>query len=228
VLPRLDRADWLRNCRRFRVEASDRRLGTVEDVGFGADSEPAVLIVRACLCRRRVGHVHVDQIETIVPEQERIILRRSPRIVWHEEGGREGAAAEEPLQPSASPGAPGGSRPWPLGAPPAHHAGAAARPSAPGGGAAPPFPGVRPAEVALTLEEAKTAIRAAGGDVIQVGFLARAYLRQREEGPESAETAAARERLCELLTTRLRDRQLLALEGRFELLEEPVARKHTA
>jgi hypothetical protein len=62
------------------------------------------------------------------------------------------------------------------------------------------------------------AIRAGGGDVIQVGFLARAYLRQREEEPESAETAAARERLCALVAKRLKDRKLLAPDGRFELL----------
>jgi hypothetical protein len=82
MLPGFDRAYWLRNCQRFQVEAPDHRLGTVDDVGFGADSEPAVLVVRAGLFKRRVGHVPVDQIETIVPEEEKIILHRSPRIFW--------------------------------------------------------------------------------------------------------------------------------------------------
>ena len=229
MLPGFDRAYWLRNCRRFQVEAPDRRLGTVDDVGFGADGEPAVLILRAGLFRRRVGHVPVDQIEAIVPEEERIVLHRSPRIFWQsEERAREESATVEPLQPSVPPGAPGPEETVAPASPSAPPASASARPSGLGREAAPFRPGERPAEVALTLEEAKRAIRAAGGDVIQVGFLARAYLRQREEEPESAATAAARERLCELVATRLRDRKLLAPEGRFELLEEPVARKHTA
>ena len=56
---------------------------------------------------------------------------------------------------------------------------------------------------------------------MQVGFLARAYRRQREEEPESRETAVARKRLSELVAKRLRDRKLLEPDGRFELLEEP-------
>jgi len=145
-----------------------------------------------------------------------------------EEPTSEGPATEEPTQPPAPPGAPAAEQTAAPGAPPAEPASGFARPSAPGGEVAPALPEEPPARVSLTLEEAKTAIRAAGGDVIEAGFLASAYLRHREEEPESAETAAARERLCELVATRLRDRKLLAPEGRFELLEEPVARKHTA
>ncbi|MGH3014970.1 MAG: hypothetical protein ACRDNN_08480, partial [Gaiellaceae bacterium] len=92
---------------------------------------------------------------------------------------------------------------------------------------APVLPAEPPATVSLTVDEAKTAIRAAGGDVIQLGFLANAYRRQREEEPASRETAAARERLSELAARRLKDRGLLAPEGRFELLEEPAEREHT-
>jgi hypothetical protein len=76
-----------------------------------------------------------------------------------------------------------------------------------------------PAKVSLTLAEAKEAIRAAKGDVIQVGFLAGAYRRHREEDPRSRETAAARAQLCELIAKRLRDRKLLAPDGVFELRE---------
>jgi hypothetical protein len=76
-----------------------------------------------------------------------------------------------------------------------------------------------PARVSLTLDEAKEAIRAAKGDVIQVGFLAGDYKRQQEEDPGSRETAAARAQLCELIATRLRDRKLLAPDGVFELRE---------
>jgi hypothetical protein len=76
-----------------------------------------------------------------------------------------------------------------------------------------------PARVSLTLDEAKEAIRAAKGDVIQVGFLASEYRRQREDDPRSRETAAARAQLCEVIATRLRDRKLLAADGVFELRE---------
>jgi hypothetical protein len=76
-----------------------------------------------------------------------------------------------------------------------------------------------PARVSLTLDEAKEAIRAAKGDVIQVGFLAGDYKRHQEEDPRSGETRAARAQLCELIATRLRDRKLLAPDGVFELRE---------
>src|SRR5919198_3389034 len=73
--------------------------------------------------------------------------------------------------------------------------------------ASPPAPEEElPGRVSLRLDEAKEAIRAAKGDVIQVGFLAAEYSRHRDEDPRSAETRAARAQLCELIATRLRDR----------------------
>jgi hypothetical protein len=80
-----------------------------------------------------------------------------------------------------------------------------------------------PTNVSLTIDEAKGAIREAGGDVIQVGFLASAYRRHLEEDPASSETAASRKRLRELVSKRLKDRGLLASDGTFELREEPRA-----
>jgi outer membrane biosynthesis protein TonB len=74
-----------------------------------------------------------------------------------------------------------------------------------------------PAQVTLTIDEAKGVIKEAGGDVIQVGFLASAYRRNLQEDPESQETAAARKRLRELVGTRLKDRGLLAADGVLEL-----------
>jgi hypothetical protein len=74
-----------------------------------------------------------------------------------------------------------------------------------------------PAQVSLTIDEAKGVIKEAGGDVIQVGFLASAYRRQFEEDPESAETAASRKKLRELVGQRLKDRGLLASDGVLEL-----------
>jgi hypothetical protein len=74
-----------------------------------------------------------------------------------------------------------------------------------------------PARVTLTIDEAKGVIKDAGGDVIQVGFLASAYRRNLEEDPESTETAASRKRLRELVGKRLKDRGLLASDGILEL-----------
>ena len=105
---------------------------------------------------------------------------------------------------------------------------AAPRRPQPSPGPSPVPPAEPPAAVSLTVDEAKTAIRAAGGDVIQIGFLANAYRRQREEEPAGKETAAARRRLAELVAKRLKDRKLLAAEGRLELLEEPPPSPHAA
>jgi len=133
------------------------------------------------------------------------------------ERAREGPAIEEPTQPPERARAPAAKQTAAPAAPPVKPTSSSAHASVPGE-EAPSLADEPPAELSLTLEEAKTAIRAGGGDVIQVGFLARAYLRQREEEPESAETAAGRERLCALVATRLKDRKLLAPDGRFELL----------
>ena len=80
-----------------------------------------------------------------------------------------------------------------------------------------PEPETAPTEVALTIDEAKEAIREAGGDVIQVGFLASAYRRHHDEDPTSGETAASRKKLRELVGKRLKDRGLLAADGTVEL-----------
>jgi hypothetical protein len=74
-----------------------------------------------------------------------------------------------------------------------------------------------PAQVTLTIDEAKGVIKEAGGDVIQVGFLASAYRRNLEDDPESQETAASRKRLRELVGKRLKDRGLLASDGIVDL-----------
>jgi hypothetical protein len=74
-----------------------------------------------------------------------------------------------------------------------------------------------PAQITLTIDEAKGVIKEAGGDVIQVGFLASAYRRQFEEDPQSAQTAASRKKLRELVGQRLKDRGLLAADGVLEL-----------
>jgi hypothetical protein len=87
----------------------------------------------------------------------------------------------------------------------------------------PDEPEQAPAALTLTIEEAKATIKEAGGDVIQVGFLASAYRRQLEDDPESAETAAARKRLGDLVAKRLKDRGLLAPDGSVELRDEAAS-----
>jgi hypothetical protein len=77
-----------------------------------------------------------------------------------------------------------------------------------------------PAALTLTIDEAKATIKEAGGDVIQVGFLASAYRRQLGDDPQAAETAAARTRLGDLVAKRLKDRGLLAPDGSVELRDE--------
>ena len=74
-----------------------------------------------------------------------------------------------------------------------------------------------PAQLTLTIDEAKGVIKEAGGDVIQVGFLASAYRRNLEDDPHSQETAASRKRLRELVGKRLKDRGLLASDWILEL-----------
>jgi hypothetical protein len=147
---------------------------------------------------------------------------------WHRrvETARQEQTTEEPIsEEPTEPSAPAASaQAEPVAGRPGHPASAFARPYAPEEEVAPALTAEPPQAVWLTIDEAKTAIRAAGGDVIQIGFLARAYLRQREEEPAGREATAARKRLCDLVAKRLEDRKLLAPDGRFELLEEPPTR----
>jgi outer membrane biosynthesis protein TonB len=126
--------------------------------------------------------------------------------------------ADEPEAPPAPVSSPSRPEPVPADPPPAAH-------EVPPEQAPPeePSPPEVPAQVSLTIDEAKGVIREAGGDVIQVGFLASAYRRNLEEDPGSAETAASRKRLRELVGKRLKDRGLLAPDGSFELRESSAA-----
>jgi hypothetical protein len=76
----------------------------------------------------------------------------------------------------------------------------------------PTAPADVPAPLSLTLEEATTALRAAGADTIRVGFLARAYARAGD-----AQRVEARLLLVSVLEERLRTRDLLLPGQGFEL-----------
>ena len=66
---------WLRNCQGFRVERDGKKLGVVDDVLFGRQSEPATLLVRTGLFRLGLYAISVDDIGKIDPRSLRIILR---------------------------------------------------------------------------------------------------------------------------------------------------------
>jgi hypothetical protein len=69
------RTYWLRNCQGFRVEQGGKKLGVVDDVLFGRQSEPATLLVRSGLFRLGLRAVSVDDVETIDPRRLCITLR---------------------------------------------------------------------------------------------------------------------------------------------------------
>jgi hypothetical protein len=72
-----DAAYWLRNCQGFRVEAGGKRVGVVDDVLFGQESEPATLLVRTGIFRMGLRAISVNEIDTIDPRSLRITLRSS-------------------------------------------------------------------------------------------------------------------------------------------------------
>jgi hypothetical protein len=69
------RTYWLRNCQGFRVEQGGKKLGVVDDVLFGRQSEPATLLVRTGVFRLGLRAIPVGEIETIDPRGLRITLR---------------------------------------------------------------------------------------------------------------------------------------------------------
>jgi hypothetical protein len=77
---------------------------------------------------------------------------------------------------------------------------------------APPAHAAPPGPLSLTLEEATSALRAAGADTIRVGFLARAYARAGD-----MQRVEARSLLVSVLEERLRARDLLLPGQGFEL-----------
>jgi hypothetical protein len=69
------RTYWLRNCQGFRVEQGGKKLGVVEDVLFGRQSEPATLLVRTGLFRLGLRAIPVHDVEAIDPRRTRITLK---------------------------------------------------------------------------------------------------------------------------------------------------------
>lgn len=71
-----DREYWLRRCEGFRVDSPGGRVGTVAELRFRSNAErPDALAVRTGWLRRRLLLVPVEQVEHVLPRQERIVLR---------------------------------------------------------------------------------------------------------------------------------------------------------
>lgn len=69
------RTYWLRNCQGFRVEQGGKKLGVVDDVLFGRQSEPATLLVRTGIFRLGLRAIPVDEIDAIDPRGLRVTMK---------------------------------------------------------------------------------------------------------------------------------------------------------
>lgn len=75
-----DFAYWLRRCEGFQVDSPHGRVGFVVELRFGSSLErPDAIAIRAGLLGRLLLIVPVEEIDEILPREERIVLRRSPR-----------------------------------------------------------------------------------------------------------------------------------------------------
>ncbi len=80
---------WLCRCEGFRVDAPTGRLGLVEAVRFGARLDrPDELLVRGGLLRNRTLVVPVSDVQEVVPQQQRLVLRCAPEQGGHEQLAR--------------------------------------------------------------------------------------------------------------------------------------------
>ena len=71
-----DASYWLRRCHGFQVTSPGARLGTVEDVLYGAELErPAALLVRTGLFIHRLEAIPVEDIKAIDPQAQRLSVR---------------------------------------------------------------------------------------------------------------------------------------------------------
>lgn len=69
---------WLHRCEGFRVESAGREIGTVHGLRFRGSIEPDLLEVRCGLFGRRMVLIPVEEVEELVPEEKRVVLRVAP------------------------------------------------------------------------------------------------------------------------------------------------------
>jgi hypothetical protein len=71
---------WLCRCERWQVFAPEGRVGSVRRMLYGSwlDMPEALLLDRG-LFRKQTIVVSTEEVERVLPEQQRLILRRQPR-----------------------------------------------------------------------------------------------------------------------------------------------------
>jgi hypothetical protein len=74
---RLDADYWLSNCHGFLVDSSSGEVGVVEDVYQGRRG-PRLVVVASGWFGRTLGLVRVEDVTAIYPDQERLVLGRTP------------------------------------------------------------------------------------------------------------------------------------------------------
>jgi hypothetical protein len=76
------RGYWLRRCEGFVVETPRRRIGRVDGIRYGvSQDEPEALAVRAGRFGRRLLLVGVEDVDRVDPDERRVILTESPRLL---------------------------------------------------------------------------------------------------------------------------------------------------
>lgn len=72
---------WLGRCEGFRVDSPHGRVGFVEELRYGSSvEEPDAIAVRAGLFGRLLLIVPTGEVDEIFPMEERMHVRRSPRL----------------------------------------------------------------------------------------------------------------------------------------------------
>ena len=73
--------EGLRGCEGFRVDGPEGRIGHVRGVRFGSSGQAEVIEVRAGLLGQRTLLIPAGEVAEVSPEQRRLILRGSPRLL---------------------------------------------------------------------------------------------------------------------------------------------------
>jgi hypothetical protein len=78
---RADPEYWLAHCEGFRVEGDARRLGLVEEVCCDRAGHADLLVLRTGRFGRRRLLVPADEVMSVAPGQERVVVRSPVRIL---------------------------------------------------------------------------------------------------------------------------------------------------
>ncbi|HXF98824.1 MAG TPA: hypothetical protein VNJ46_09465 [Gaiellaceae bacterium] len=99
-----ERALALRRCEGFQVDSPEGTIGYVEGVRYTSGiEEPGQLEVRAGWLGRRLLLIPVDEVEQVLLDEGRVLVRGahgSPHHLWQAVRGRLRAHAEQPTRPA--------------------------------------------------------------------------------------------------------------------------------